>query len=147
MRSVLWCCLIISLGSCIDTIEIDLPQNAVGRMAVAGVVERSRDDYRFRVDVNRTQDLEDPNPTDREKSDISLLLDGGETLKLINGESLIFPIDSFHAVFGGSVSESSFNILVRTSGRLRLYISRSKHSGFSARIRYGDKIRGTTRIE
>ncbi|NND35046.1 MAG: DUF4249 family protein [Saprospiraceae bacterium] len=115
MRGLYFLWGLIFITGCIDTIEVDLPQRPAGRLVVAGVVERGPDDYRFLVDVVRTQDLEDEKPAVRESADIRILNQGVETLSLDNGQSLVFAIDSFHDVFGGTADAAVFNIEIKTT--------------------------------
>jgi len=99
---------------CIDTIMIDLPEEAEGRLVIDGVVERSPDIYRFFVRVSSTFDLNTDLVDKREVVDIELIYDGKPVFDLRNGEDNVMEISAFHQLYGGNPEEALFNIRVHT---------------------------------
>ncbi|MCB0688364.1 MAG: DUF4249 family protein [Saprospiraceae bacterium] len=100
--------------SCLDTINIDLPNDEAGRLVIDGLVERSPDIYRFVVNVSRTRDLNTEGIDNLESATILLLYNGTPIFELVNGEEDTISIVAFHEQYGGNLEEAYFNIRVLT---------------------------------
>ena len=111
--------LIILLGSCIDTIDLELPENKVGRIVVAGSVVRSPDDYVFRAAVRRTVQVVDEFVFELDEANISILFNGNEVLSLSNNDPLQMGVEQFHSDFGGTPENAVFRLRAEVSdGRI-----------------------------
>ncbi len=114
MRSVILFLCFLSMASCLDTIDLDLPNNRSGRLVIEGVAERSPDNYRFLVSARRTQNLVADTATSLEPAVVFMLLNGKPILELENGRDVLMTIDSFTSLFGAALEDDLFNIEVQT---------------------------------
>ncbi len=115
-------CLIIlctfGLFCCIDTIEIDLPQQKAGRLVIEGSVDRTAEDYIFQVFVTRTRSSKEEVVNNLEPANIRLNYLGETVFEIFNGEELRYSIDSFHVQYGGDPASALFKIEVDVAGNL-----------------------------
>ena len=103
---------LLMIGGCIDTINVDLPDEPAGRLVVDGVVERSPDIYRFFVRISSTGSLNIDLVDNRESADVELIYNGQSIFNLINGVEDTIGVGRFHQLYGGSVEDALFNIRV-----------------------------------
>ncbi len=100
---------------CIDTIDVDLPQDTSGRLVIGGVAERTPDLYRFLVEVSRTKDLQNDQIGALERGvAIALIYNGSVSRHILNGVEDTISIENFHQLYGGTPDDARFNIQVET---------------------------------
>ena len=116
MRKLTWISIFsLVIWSCIDTIELDLPENPSGRIVVEGSVQRSEDDYVFRAAVRRTVQVVGELVFELEQADISILFDDQPVLSLVNNEEVRTSIQQFHSEFGGDPETALFKLRAKVS--------------------------------
>lgn len=98
---------------CLDTIEIELPQQEdLRRLVVQGVIERSDLVYRFFVQVFATQKLSSLLTDDKQPADIHLIYNDHSILSLENGSEFTIPVTTFHELYGDTPKDAQFNIRI-----------------------------------
>lgn len=101
--------------SCLDEIEVELPDNSTERLVIDGVVERSPDLYRFLITVSRTQSFQESVFPLEDDVVITVLLNDRSIFNLVNGQPEIFSLDEFHLLYGPVTRNDFFNIKVETA--------------------------------
>ena len=107
------------IWSCIDTIDLELPSNAAGRIVLEGYVYQTPDHYAFRASARKTVQILDELVFALDDSELTMVFNGMEVFSLENNVELLIDIDQFHSDFGGSPDESIFRLRALTSdGRI-----------------------------
>ena len=111
----MWTGLLICISiSCVDTIELDLPNNEAGRIVVEGFVSRSDSRYVFHAAARRSIRLVEDQVFELDNAEIMLLMDE-KTIELPNNEPVISSIRDFHNQYGGNAESATFTLRVRAS--------------------------------
>ncbi len=109
--------LIIAIG-CIDTLEIDLPDERADRLVVEGFVEKGEQDYVFFASVSTTQPVSDAPAITRLPATIDILANGLPTIQIINGIPIQIGIDEYHRQFGVAQESVQFRLRVNARGKV-----------------------------
>lgn len=97
-------------GGCLDTIELDLPEQRADRLVIEGYVLRG-DMYEILVNVSRSVQSEEVILNTVGTNDITVLIDDIPSLNLQNGQTFRAPAASFHTIYGGNMN-SEFKLQV-----------------------------------
>jgi hypothetical protein len=109
--------MMLALG-CIDTLDIDLPNDRADRLVVEGFVERGEHDYVFFASVSTTQPVSEAPAITRLPATINILANGSPTLEIINGVPTQIGIDEYHQQFGIVQETVQFRLRVNVRGKV-----------------------------
>ncbi len=102
-------------SGCIDTIDIELPEQSSGRLVVDGYLNRTDSAYIFQVRVSSTQTLDTFTIGEVGPVGITLIANDQEVQQLENGIIYKRSIIDFHDEIGGTPDEARFKIRVTTT--------------------------------
>lgn len=100
--------------SCVDTIEIKLPEDSPEIKVIEGYVERSAS-YIFYATVSQSTQVDGYIVDKRIDADLHLIYNGNKILEIENGKKLQIPVGEFHHIYGGNPLSSTFKLQVETT--------------------------------
>ncbi|MDH3649829.1 MAG: DUF4249 domain-containing protein [Saprospiraceae bacterium] len=108
-KRVIWIFNLFVVFGCIETIQLDLPEQSLERLVIEGFVERGKD-YLFKITVTQTESLNEIFLIIQVPAEIVLVVDDQPTIPLVNGQLQRIPVDQFHQIYGGTPETATFKL-------------------------------------
>ena len=108
------------LFSCIEEIDLELPENNVPSKVIEGYVERDKNHYHFWAQVSLTQNVTGEFKPAIIDAEINLLLNGSEVISLSPKMHYQVPIGDFHQLYGGNPETAVFQLMAKVEGQTYL---------------------------
>ncbi|MCB0689700.1 MAG: DUF4249 family protein [Saprospiraceae bacterium] len=111
-----WIWFVILFSSCIDEIQVNLPEASEQQKVVEGYVERDQNNYIFWGQVSLTQDATGTFHPEPIGANMTVLYDGDIQIPITEGVVMKIPIQEFHDRFGGSTDAPTFRMMAELNG-------------------------------